>query len=334
MKRRFGFTLVELLVVIAIIGILIALLLPAVQAAREAARRSQCSNNLKQIGLAMHNYHDTFKTLPMGFTADFGLAMNYQSQAYAHHCPPGDDGFRYYGSWTWSAYIAPFMELTGQYDALNVTKEYGAQSMVDPAVIAVLQTPVGTLRCPSDDGPELNTIGEYRVADLNGTRSNIALASYMGVCDDNSASIDNRQNNCGGVLFADSDIEFRDIRDGTSNVLMVGEKCWESYHARCSRMQSIGSGTIFVVGASNQYSHANRSNAAALGSVANGINWDSTVTDCGDLWNAKSGFHSHHPGGAQFVLCDGSTHFISETINLTTLRRLAHRKDGNPVTLE
>jgi len=107
LKRR-GFTLVELLVVIAIIGILIALLLPAVQAAREAARRAQCSNNLKQIGLAMHNYSDTFKTLPMGFTNDYGLAINYMGQNYSHHGGPS----RYFANWTWSAYVAPFMELT------------------------------------------------------------------------------------------------------------------------------------------------------------------------------------------------------------------------------
>jgi type II secretory pathway pseudopilin PulG len=316
--------------VIAIIGILIALLLPAVQAAREAARRSQCSNHLKQIGLAMHNYVDSFKTLPMGFTNDFGLAQNYMGQDYAHH-GDGVTAQRYYANWTWSAYIAPYMELGSQHSMLDVSGKFAAQSMLDPAVIAVLQTPVPTLRCPSDTGPDLNTNGEYRPADLNGTRHNIALASYAGVCDGNGANIDNRQNNCDGVLFVDSSIKFRDVTDGTSNVLMAGERCWETYHARCERKQATRSATIFVSGASNQLSHINRSNAAAVGTVARGINWNSTRI-CEDLYDAKAGFHSMHPGGAQFVLVDGSVHFLSETIDLTTLRRLGDRRDGNPVS--
>jgi hypothetical protein len=91
---------------------------------------------------------------------------------------------------------------------------------------------------------------------------------------------------------------------------------------------------VFVIGASNQLSHDNRSNAAAVGSAARGINWDSPVNTpgpCDNLWNAKSSFHSQHPGGAQFVLVDASTHFISQDVDLTTFRRLAHKSDGNPV---
>jgi prepilin-type N-terminal cleavage/methylation domain-containing protein len=329
-KGRFGFTLVELLVVIAIIGILIALLLPAVQAAREAARRSQCSNNLKQIGLAMHNYHDTFKTFPPGFTNDHGQAQNYLGQPLG----PYHGLNRWYASWAWSAYVAPFMELTPQYETLGVTRTWAADSLLTAASQNVIQTPVSTLRCPSDTGQELNNVGgEYRPADTAGTQYYAATSNYMGVCDDDSANIDNRQNNCSGVLYVDSSTKIRDVTDGTSNVLMVGEKCLERTHARCNASgykQNCGAGIVFVVGASNQLSHDNRSNCAALGTVARGINWDSDQA-CNNLWNAKSSFHSLHPGGAQFVLVDGSTHFIPETIDLTTLRRLGNRSDGNPV---
>lgn len=336
-KRR-GFTLVELLVVIAIIGILVALLLPAIQAAREAARRSQCSNNLKQIGVAMHNYHDTFKTLPMGYTNDYGWAVNYLGQNYAHHLspPPTSDTQtrRYYASWAWSAYIAPYMELSAQHQTLNVTGMWAAQSLVSAESRQVIRTPVASFRCPSDTGKDLNTVGENRPMDMNGVQLDVATSNYAGVCDDNSANIDNTQNNCSGVLFVDSNIRLGDVLDGTSNVLMVGEKCLERPHARCSRMQVCGAATLFVVGTSNQLSHDNRSNCAALGSAARGINWDSPEPDCTNLWNAKSSFHSLHPGGAQFVLVDASTHFISQDFDLTTFRRLAHRQDGNPVKVD
>lgn len=157
----------------------------------------------------------------------------------------------------------------------------------------------------------------------------MATCNYAGVCDDNSASIDNRQSNCSGVLFVDSDVKLRDITDGTSSVLMVGERCRYRGHARCGVQQDCGAATLFVMGASNRLSHDNRSNTAAVGTAYRGINWDSTDT-CDNLWNGKASFHSLHPGGAQFVLADASTHFISENVDLTTFRRLAHKSDSNP----
>ncbi len=326
-----GFTLVELLVVIAIIGILVALLLPAIQAAREAARRTQCGNNLKQLGVAMHNYHDTFNTLPPGFTNDYGRAENYLNQAYAHH-GNGTSAQRYYASWAWSAYIAPFMELSAQHEILDVNNLTAAESLVNANAREVLATKVEAFRCPSDTGKEINNAGgEYRPADINGQRLNAATSNYAGVCDANNARVDNRQNQCQGVFYVDSDVRFRDVTDGTSSTLMIGERCRERPHARCSRLQNCGAAIMYVVGASNQLAHDNRSTCGALGSVNRGINWDSTVGDCGNLWNAKSSFHSLHPGGAQFALVDGSTHFISQDVDLTTLRRLGDRRDGNPV---
>jgi len=336
--RKRAFTLVELLVVIAIIGILVALLLPAIQAAREAARRTQCGNNLKQIGVALHNYNDTFKTLPMGFTNDYGWAQNYLGQNYAHHVAPPPAAVvtatRWYASWSWSAYVAPFMELSAQHQTLDVNGKWAAQSLLSAEPRQVISTPVPAFRCPSDTGKDPHNGGEYRPADSAGTRLTAATANYVGVCDDNSANIDNRQGNCSGVLYVDSDVKFRDVTDGTSAVLMVGERCRYRTHARCGVQQDCGGAIVFVIATSNQLSHDNRGNAAAVGSAARGINWDSPVTTpgpCDNLWNAKSSFHSLHPGGAQFVLVDASTHFISQDVDLTTFRRLAHKSDGNPV---
>jgi len=170
--------------------------------------------------------------------------------------------------------------------------------------------------------------------DSTGTRRSAATANYAGVCDDNGANIDNDQRNCSGVLFVDSDVKFRDVVDGTSAVLMVGERCRYRQHMRCAATQDCGAAIAFVIASSNQLAHDNRGNASAVGSVARGINWDSNGT-CSplNLWNAKASFHSLHPGGAQFVLVDASTHFISQNVDLTTFRRLAHKSDGNPVAV-
>ncbi len=303
-NRKMGFTLVELLVVIAIIGVLVALLLPAVQAAREAARRSQCANNLKQIGLAMHNYHDTLKTLPTGFTNDYGVAINFQGQQYAHHTTSPPE--RYRASWAWSAYVAPYMELSSQHDLLGVTRRHAALALADPAVQQLMLNPVPTLRCPSDDGPRLNTSGDRRPMDVNGARHTVALANYVGVNHGRATlNIDNDQRNCNGVLYVDSEISFRDVSDGTSNVLMVGERCWQTTHARCSTRQNNGSAIAFVAVASDTMAHPNRGNACAIGVAGNGINFPSNQA-CDNLYDVKSGFYSRHPGGAMFVFVDGS----------------------------
>ncbi len=143
---------------------------------------------------------------------------------------------------------------------------YAAEAMLDANVIAVLQTPVAGLKCPSDAAKDLNDAGgEYRPADTNGTQYSVAYASYAGVCDGNGSSVDNRQYNCQGVLYVDSDTKFRDVTDGTSNVLMVGEKCRERYHARCERMQNTGGALAFVMATSILESHDNRGHSSCSG---------------------------------------------------------------------
>ncbi|QDS86523.1 hypothetical protein EC9_06870 [Rosistilla ulvae] len=334
-KKKHGFTLVELLVVIAIIGILVGLLLPAVQAAREAARRMQCSNNLKQIGIAMHNYHDTFKKLPMGLKNDYGHALDMRGQQYGHKLPSGTPFQSNMAQYNWSAYIAPFVELQNAFDAIDVNGRYAAEAMDIATARAVVATPVAGFRCPSDTGEDVNVHGIYRVKALNGTTYDVATSNYAGVADDDGGggglnlSMDAR--GCKGVLYNDSDDRFRDVTDGTSNVLLVGERADETYNGLCGKKQITGAATLYVSSAQSLLAHSNRGASSALGVAGAGINVD--APNCADMYNVKVPFTSLHPGGAQFVLVDGSVHFLSETLDLTTYRRLANKEDGNPVQL-
>ena len=329
-QEKRGFTLIELLVVIAIIAILIALLLPAVQQAREAARRTQCKNNLKQLGLAMHNYHDTFKVFPMGFINDYGLAISKGGGGNYQHKGSNE---RSWGQWSWSAYIAPYIDLSTSYNAMGVGDTFAADALLNTAVQDVMSTPVSAFRCPSDTGSDVTSVGEYRPRDTAGTQHAVATSNYCAVADGHNGNglqlnLDSRQ--CGGMFYADSKVKIRDITDGTSNTIMVGEKAAETQNARCSRKQNSGAGTVFVSAASNQRNHQNRGGSAALGIGGRGINVDSTQA-CNNLWDIKTPFSSLHVGGAQFTMSDGAVRFISENVDLATYRNVGNISDGNVV---
>lgn len=328
-RPKRGFTLIELLVVIAIIAILVALLLPAVQQAREAARRSQCKSNLKQIGIAMHGYHETFRVLPMGYTNDYGEARSVTGVDYGHKNGAANDQHK--AQWAWSAYILPYMDQAATYDELHVGERFAAEAMNDAAVRAIVIQPINSFVCPSDPGRATNTNGEYRPEALNGTRYDIARASYAGVADDQEGgglNLTHDARNAKGVLFNDSSIRFRDISDGTSQCLMVGEKAQTTSIARCTQKQNAGAATLYITAASNQLSHPNRGGGAALGVASRGINYESTQA-CNNLWDVKSLFSSSHVGGAHFVLADGAVVFINQNVDLTTYRRLANISDEN-----
>jgi prepilin-type N-terminal cleavage/methylation domain-containing protein/prepilin-type processing-associated H-X9-DG protein len=183
-QRRRGFTLIELLVVIAIIAILIGLLLPAVQKVREAAARSKCTNSLKQIGLAMHQYNDTYGTLPPGHVTTLaGNAPN-----------PG---------WSWATLILPFMEQTALYNLINpdTTGNVGA-----PGANALLQTPLSILRCPSDSGTPINTaLNNY------GTSNYVVNREVVGPGRTNGNNVRNP-------------LSIQGILDGSSQCILVGER--------------------------------------------------------------------------------------------------------------
>lgn len=196
--RRKGFTLVELLVVIAIIGILIALLLPAVQAAREAARRMQCANNLKQFGIAMHNYHGSYNRFPPGF-----MVVTHQGQVG--------------GGWAWGVFLMPFIEQSPLQDSLSATRYTLSQVIADPNLLPMLQMRLSVFTCPSSPMEPLREFqgGGQMVSTANYTccRGFFSLSGNAHLT---------RQNN--GVLYGLSGTRIQDVSDGTSNTIAIGER--------------------------------------------------------------------------------------------------------------
>ncbi|HUQ69794.1 MAG TPA: DUF1559 domain-containing protein, partial [Planctomycetaceae bacterium] len=226
-RLRHGFTLIELLVVIAIIAILIALLLPAVQQAREAARRTQCKNNLKQIGLAMHNYHDIHNTFPPSFI------MRNPPSANANAVERSMYG--------WGSLILPQIDQAPLFNQLNVGTTLLETNLIN-GNLAALQTSFPAFRCPSDTGPQLNNFNDATSDDpvananqynafltSNGTdRIATTLSNFVmvaGTSDSTTPPVYAAQYGpAQGVGFLNSKINFRDITDGSSNQLMVGER--------------------------------------------------------------------------------------------------------------
>lgn len=217
MKLRKGFTLIELLVVIAIIAILIALLLPAVQQAREAARRTQCKNNLKQIGLALHNYHDTFTALPSGSIVLLNSA-----------------GTTYYGhGWTWHASILPYLDLAPMYNSIQGPNDGGMGSeqggTTSPKQQLAGQTVLSVFWCPSQPDVTYGTQkGGYSPSNYNGNMG--TLIGYNGdncyggsVTDAAGMRAPGGCMNANGVFYISSSVRFRDVIDGLSNTIFVSE---------------------------------------------------------------------------------------------------------------
>jgi prepilin-type N-terminal cleavage/methylation domain-containing protein/prepilin-type processing-associated H-X9-DG protein len=322
-RKRTGFTLVELLVVIAIIGILVALLLPAVQAAREAARRMQCSNNLKQIGLAIHNYADTYKVFPSGFI--------YSGQT-AREC------------WGWGALILPFMEQSALHNQLRVTQGSMYEQIISAnwqPVVAGLETTLPGFMCPSDTGYQGRGQIHQDRAFSGGTGGagwivhNFlpGLSNYIASNGHGPGRVAFEENS--GMFYGNSHLDFGSIIDGSSNTFAIGERdtkfCRSGVWAGTRRGNGGGSKGIFVLVAH-----------ARVKMNESGFPWDDDPRGCGQGWS------SMHPGGAQFVFCDGSVTFISETINFNhtqngwdssgevgngTYQRLISRADGLPVAI-
>jgi hypothetical protein len=276
----------------SIIAILIALLLPAVQQAREAARRTQCRNNLKQLGIALHNYHDTFLVFPAGEYRQSTIDLE--------------------GNWTWSAMLLPYVDQAPLYNQLNVGNVWVSAAVTVPATLAALQTQLPAFRCPSDIAPKLNSDNPREIT-VNGTVYALSTSNYVAVNSSgnirptfNSAisGANGPNSNANGAFYRNSRVGIRDITDGPSNTFLIGERCWTSPVAGS---QSPSAGIVFAV--QDGRGNNNGGLAAALGGGFRKLNCLDAVGEC------RRAFASEHEGGAHFLVGDGTVRFISENID-------------------
>lgn len=279
-RKRRAFTLIELLVVIAIIAILIALLLPAVQQAREAARRTQCKNGLKQIGIALHNYHDVHLRFPPSMIYD---------------PDPGETRW-----WSWNVALLPQMEQATVYNSMDTEIDglFAPTAWVNDPFTSLL---LPALQCPSDV-----SAGIYESS---------ALPVRLGTTNYLACRGSDRYPAAGNGMFPERNecMRFRDITDGTTNTLMVGERPVEgnqitAWWAVASGYDGHGLGDQVMDSSEGLYQGTP----------------GSTTVDGRHWW-------SLHIGGTQFALGDGSVRFISNNIDHQTLLDLSSRKDGNPI---
>ena len=341
MKRRArtqGFTLVELLVVIAIIGILVALLLPAIQAARESARRTQCNNNLKQIGVGLQNYHDVYKNFPTSIA-------------------PTD------WSWglSWIPRIMPYTEMAAGYDRMSWVQSHpgwtypaGTPGPINGDAWNGVKIPM--LVCPSN--PMDSTVdagGGYII--VRASYTGIAGASdgdgftngpyrWAQCCDCCNGVISQGIQAGGGMLPGGKFINMSQCRDGTSNTMMVSEcsnyifnDAYTQKNVQVNSVHGFLMGSpwpISVEQAVRDYWGGNPNNMSPRlfnsttvryppNSVGN--NW----AGCGANDGQNNGIYSAHPGGVLGMYVDGSVHFIADSTNMFTLRCLCDRDDGNAI---
>jgi len=324
--RPLGFTLVELLVVIAIIGVLVALLLPAVQSAREAARRMSCSNHLKQYGLAIQNYHDTFNVFPINATGTAGSA------------PP---------RLTWQVRILPFMEQKPVFDAIDFTLADPRRLPVAGGMILWAVSPPYT-HCPSDAFQKVMLSGTAARAQCNyggSLGSQNVDGTTPGKCQPYKAfeqvmtggnprfgemSPINKARVSGIFAFSAVVLRIADVTDGTSNTLLLGEVlpgCQVNYNGDPQAGTWINSwGNLYSIGGG--VSTITPINEMTTCLQSNKISNPQCNPASLDTMQYAYGFKSKHPGGAQFTLADGSVRFITQNINHTMFQYLGSREGG------
>lgn len=297
MKPRSALTLIELLVVLAILAVLAALLLPAVQKARESANRIRCVNHLKQIGLACHAYHNVVGFFPPGY-----------------HACRNPDPLATSPGWGWASSILPYLEQQNLFHQIDV------RLSIENPVNEARRTPVRTYLCPSDPGvPDV-----FPIVDAAGNVVTEAASISYGACF-GSGDLDEVPGPKEGVFYRNSRIRLTDITDGTSNTILIGDRAWS--HAMAAWAGAIDH-AVLRGGPLNPW----RSSPSAVYPPANfPLVQANRINNATDTDGSLDDFFSQHPGGVNMLFADGSVHFLPQQIDRTVLLALGTRAGGEVV---
>jgi prepilin-type N-terminal cleavage/methylation domain-containing protein/prepilin-type processing-associated H-X9-DG protein len=296
-NQRRGFTLVEVLVVIAIIGVLIGLLLPAVQQAREAARRTQCRNNLKQLGLALVQYHDSHGTFPAAFI---------------NNGPYGKTPYNF--THGWGPFVLPYIDQQPLYELYHW--ELPLYESLNQDVVA---RPLQIFQCPSAEQGRYATFGPFAMFNTTGACGDYAVTLGVDPALATLSLVDDGVGDYRGVIGG-SPSRMAHIRDGSSNTILVTEdagrpQLWQAGQAVAGKAQSIEGGPWAGFKNGILLQGAKPDGTAKFGTCAVNCTNDHEV-------------YSFHPGGANAVFADGSVHFLGESINIRVLARMITRAGG------
>jgi prepilin-type N-terminal cleavage/methylation domain-containing protein len=301
-RRHAAFTLIELLVVIVIIAILIALLLPGVQKVRESANRISCLNNLKQIGVALHNYHDRMRSFPPGYDDTPQWPGNVTP---SNPAPPNQGP-----GWGWAAFLLADVEQDNLQRQIDFNLNVGDNS---PAIASARSTFVKAFWCPSD-----RQVGKFTVTDSGANSWVIAQASYVA-CNGNDGADDHTTPPHTGAFVRGDRFRIADITDGLSNTFFVGERV-----TTLAVSTWAGAVTTAQVPFLRLPGNFGDCDALVLGHCGVALPNDPTVTDADAMASA-------HPAGVQFLFGDGSVHLITRNIDVSLYQALATRAGGEVV---